>query len=79
MELADVHRSEDGISRPESKPTQEADVAHSASSNSQEPPTLHGVQLIGLLLCLFLGNFTIGFVGLLVVQKKICILQTIKN
>ncbi|KAJ5094686.1 hypothetical protein N7456_010547 [Penicillium angulare] len=72
MELEDLHRSEDGISRPESKPTQEADVAHSgkevdpdkeaaSSSNSQEPPTLHGVQLIGLLLCLFLGNFTIGF------------------
>ncbi|KAJ5289223.1 hypothetical protein N7478_002253 [Penicillium angulare] len=72
MELADLHRSDDEISRPESKPTQEADVAHSgkevgpdketaSSSNSQTPPTLHGIQLIGLLLCLFLGNFTIGF------------------
>lgn len=82
MESVDIHRADDGNFRLESKPTQEAGVAHSgkevdpskettSSQKSQDPPSLQGVQLIVLLSCLFLGNFTIGFVGILVVQNEL--------
>ena len=82
MELVDMHRADDDNFRLESKPTQEAGVAHSgkevdpskettSSQKSQDPPSLQGVQLIVLLSCLFLGNFTIGFVGILVVQNEL--------
>ncbi|OKL60564.1 hypothetical protein UA08_03943 [Talaromyces atroroseus] len=73
MELVDIHGAvDDDKSRRESKPVQEASVAHSGKEldsgketashqNSGEPPRLQGAKLILLLSCLFLGNFTIGF------------------
>lgn len=82
MELVDIHRADDNNFQLESKPTQQAGVAHSgkevdptkettSSQKSQDPLSLQGVQLIILLLCLFLGNFTIGFVGSLMVQNEL--------
>jgi hypothetical protein len=82
MELVDIHGAvDDDELRRESKPVQEASVAHSGKEfdsgnetashrKSGEPPPLQGAKLILLLLCLFLGNFTIGFVRMLVVQDK---------
>jgi hypothetical protein len=82
MELVGIDRADDDNLRLESKPTQEAGVAHSGNKvglskettsnpKSQHPPNLQGVQLIVLLSCLFLGNFTIGFVGILAVQNEL--------
>ena len=82
MELVDIHRADDDNFRLESKPTQEAGVAHSGKEvdpskettpcqKSHDPPSLQGVQSIVLLSCLFLGNFTIGFVSILVVQNDL--------
>jgi hypothetical protein len=70
MELVDIHRADDD----NFKPAQEVGVAHSGKDvarESQDPPSLQGVQLIVLLSCLFLGNFTIGFVSILVVQNEL--------
>lgn len=66
MELMDIHTAD------ESKPAQEAGAAHLANdvepsnetTSSSKPQTLQGIQLVFLLSCLFLGNFTIGFVGI---------------
>jgi hypothetical protein len=82
MELVDIHGAVDDKLQRESKPVQEASVAHSGKEldsgnetashqNSGEPPPLQGAKLILLLSCLFLGNLTIGFVRMLVVQNKI--------
>lgn len=83
MELVDIHGAvDDDKLRRESNPVQEASVARSGKElgsgnetaslqNSGEPPPLQGAKLILLLSCLFLGNFTIGFVRMLSVQNKI--------
>lgn len=82
MELVEIHRADDDNLRLESKPTQQAGVAHAgkavdptkettSSQKSQDPPSLQGVQLVVLLSCIFLGNFTIGFVGSLMVQNEL--------
>lgn len=42
-----------------------------ANEKPQDPSSLQGAHLIFLLSCLFLGNFTIGFVGILIEQNEL--------
>ncbi|KAJ5775632.1 efflux pump antibiotic resistance protein [Penicillium nucicola] len=72
MGSVDIYRAGDDNFGIEFQPKQEAGSTHggkevdtsketTSSQNAQDPPRLQSVQLIVLLSCLFLGNFTIGF------------------
>ncbi len=81
MELVDFHKADDENLRRECKPAHDAGVAHSGknvdpsnetttSQISQDTASLQGFHLVALLSCIFLGNFTIGFVGVPAVQNE---------